>query len=57
MHKKGTTDPNTDSSTIEELTRSFSFIEIQKRTMHTIFCSVLCEAVSDKDAFLSSGGG
>jgi len=49
-------DPNVDSSTIEELADSFSFNEIQKRTLHTILCSVLCEIVSDKDALLSSGG-
>jgi len=56
LHKTGTTDPITDLSTIEELAGSFSFREIQKRTLQTRFCSVLCEIVSDKDALLSSGG-
>jgi hypothetical protein len=56
MHKKGTTDPNTDSATLEELPKSFSFGEIQKRTLQTRFCSVLCETVNDKDALLSFGG-
>ena len=56
MHKKGTIDPNTDSSTIEELSESFSFSEIQKRTVQTRLCSVLCETISDKDVLLSFGG-
>ena len=42
LHKKGTTNPNTDSSTTEESTESFTFNEIQKRTMQTKFCSALC---------------
>ena len=50
-----TTNPNTNSSTIEELTESFSFSENQKRTLQTIFCSVLCESVNDKDALLNYG--
>ena len=57
LHKRGTTDPNLDSSTIEELAESFSFSAIQKRTMQTRFCSNLCEIVSDKNALLISGGG
>ncbi len=56
MRKKGTIDPNTDSSTIEELSESFLFSEIQKRTVQTRFCSVLCETISDKDVLLSFGG-
>ncbi len=50
------TDPNADSSTIEELTNSFLFGEIQKRTMQTKFSSVICETANDKDALLSLGG-
>jgi hypothetical protein len=50
MHKKGTTNPNADSSTIEEMAKIFSFSEIQKRTLQTRFCSVLCETVSNKGA-------
>ena len=33
LHKRGDADPNADSSTIEELAKSFSFSEIQKRTL------------------------
>ena len=56
MHKKGTIDTNTDPSTIEELAESFSFGEIQKRTLQNRLCSVLCETVSDTDALFSSRG-
>ena len=53
---KGSTYPIAYSSTMEELTKSFSFSEIQKRTVQTRFRSVLYEIVSDKDALLNSGG-
>jgi len=55
LHKSGNTDPNTYPSTIEDVAESFSFSEIQKKTLRTRFCSVFCEIVSDKDALLSSG--
>ena len=55
MHTTGTTDPNTDLSTIEKLAESFSFSEIQKKALQTRLCSVLCETVNDKDALLSFG--
>jgi hypothetical protein len=55
-HKKRTTNPNAYSSTIEELTESFSSSEIKKRTLQTSFCSFLCETVRDKDTLLSYGG-
>ena len=42
-------DQTLDPSTIEDLAKSFSFIEIRKRTMQTKLCSVLCDTVSDKD--------
>ena len=32
LHKSGTTDPNTDLPTIEDMADSFSFSEIHKRT-------------------------
>ena len=56
QHKRADANPNTDFSTIEELVKSFSFSEIQKRTLQTKFCSVMYETVSDKDALFSSGG-
>ena len=56
LHKKRIIDPNAVSSTIEDLSESFSFGEIQKSTLQTRFCSVLCETVSDKDSLLSSRG-
>ena len=37
LHKKGIADPNADSSTIKERAESFSFSEIQKRTLQTKF--------------------
>jgi len=33
LHKSGTKDPNIDPSTVEDLVESFSFNEIQKKTM------------------------
>ena len=42
LHKKGDTEPNATSFTIEELAERLSLNEIQKRNLHTRFGSVLC---------------
>ena len=55
LHKSGANDPNTGPSTIKDMADGFSFNEI-KKTLHTRFCSILCDAVNDKDALLKSGG-
>ena len=54
LHKSGTCAP-LDPSTIEEITDTFPFSEIRKRSLHTRFCSALCYTVSDKD-LLNCGG-
>ena len=55
LRKTETTDPNIDPFAIANLADNFSINEIQKNTMLTMFCSVLCDTVSDKDTLLNSG--
>jgi hypothetical protein len=45
-----------DPGTIENLAESFSFVEIQKNSLQTRLCSVLCDTVIDKDILRNSGG-
>jgi hypothetical protein len=45
-----------DSFSLEDLARSFSFSEFQKRSLDAKFCTVLCDTVSDKANLLELGG-
>jgi hypothetical protein len=45
-----------DPSTIEGISEAFSLNEIRKKSIHTKFCSILCDTVSDKDLLLNCGG-
>ena len=55
LHKSGTSAP-LDPSVIEDIADAFSLSEIRKRSLHTRFCSALCDTVSDKDLLLNCGG-
>ena len=54
LRQSGT--PGSVPNNIEDLAESFSFNEVRKRSLHTRFCSVLCDTVSDKDTLLNYGG-
>ncbi len=45
-----------DAETIDNLAESLSFGEIREKILHTRFCSVLWDTVSDKDTLLNGGG-
>ena len=45
-----------DPATLDDLVESFSFSETKKKSLATKFCTVLCDAVSDKTTLLEIGG-
>jgi hypothetical protein len=50
------TDHTVDLEALSDLVDNFSFSEVCKRTLHSHFCSVLCDTTSDQDILLNCGG-
>ncbi len=46
-------DHSMDMEAMSDLVDSFSFSEIQKRTLQSRFCVVLCDTTSDQDTLLN----